>query len=742
MLTYPDPQKFEQIRAQWETAQPGSDAPSKMVSRKEKAAAHRPPNSDQNNNGAASRFRRTISHGLSFMSISTPRLQRKTTLGPQPPGRQSNVALESGRRFPLVRDSTSVDDGSGSPKKRTSSANAQQTARDLDPDATPKPLPRAHTMSYIPRPSRSGSETSAYEDEPPAQKAALPLNLDAHSAAPSKIPTPSPPATERRRSSPRQYVPQHTAKQAKDIAAGLAFAGVNAASVSPSKTSVRSHTTPNLVNAVDSLPPTGFVATRKSKLPQKPSATRLVQRPSAKENIPAANRENRRMSRIPEVPSKRESLAASPTPVSAGSGNSHRPNRQARRPTPLATGERLGPTLETNTPPTAKRVQDNMPSILQPVNPSRNFNGSFIAQPRLMGAVGAPTPPASEPAAAQLALPRMSSSKNLDRRTLTAASVRNVEGTSSTSVVGPYDEVRLPRSSTFHHMMRPSELAIPVPPIPEKFRSPSMPVLLKTKPDQTPVSYTPPSPAPAVKHGQEQSVPKVNNPGLYLRESVFAPFAVNFGSNQPTAPIEEEKEAAEDAVPDESPDAAVVLPQFVSVRSPLARPWSILDRQYKSVANGSPIVQVTEPKPPIWWAGRFSAKYDRWRTEVSIAQVNPHYKPEGLLGKCTLNQENLAKCYIFLQLRDTCMTDEAADSLWEFEHKYRLDHDLLSTMLDPLATRKLKYENIAPPKEEGHGPISRAVRKLTPRKSSIVNLLKGKGWNKTEDTQSGACGSH
>lgn len=42
------------------------------------------------------------------------------------------------------------------------------------------------------------------------------------------------------------------------------------------------------------------------------------------------------------------------------------------------------------------------------------------------------------------------------------------------------------------------------------------------------------------------------------------------------------------------------------------------------------------------------------------------------------------------------------------------------------------FDNAATPKQ---GPIGRAVRKLTPRKSSLVNLLKGKGWNKSEETK-------
>jgi hypothetical protein len=34
------------------------------------------------------------------------------------------------------------------------------------------------------------------------------------------------------------------------------------------------------------------------------------------------------------------------------------------------------------------------------------------------------------------------------------------------------------------------------------------------------------------------------------------------------------------------------------------------------------------------------------------------------------------------------------------------------------------------------GALGRAVRKLTPRKSSFVNLLKGKGWSKGEEVES------
>ncbi|KAF2178886.1 hypothetical protein K469DRAFT_717867 [Zopfia rhizophila CBS 207.26] len=48
--------------------------------------------------------------------------------------------------------------------------------------------------------------------------------------------------------------------------------------------------------------------------------------------------------------------------------------------------------------------------------------------------------------------------------------------------------------------------------------------------------------------------------------------------------------------------------------------------------------------------------------------------------------------------------------------------------ISPLPIRK--EDEAATPRQ---GPIGRAVRKLTPRKASLVNLFKGKGWNKAEE---------
>tara|TARA_R110002003_G_scaffold39_13_gene2517 strand:- start:6024 stop:6425 length:402 start_codon:yes stop_codon:yes gene_type:complete len=70
--------------------------------------------------------------------------------------------------------------------------------------------------------------------------------------------------------------------------------------------------------------------------------------------------------------------------------------------------------------------------------------------------------------------------------------------------------------------------------------------------------------------------------------------------------------------------------------------------------------------PPLYWAGRFQARFDQWRTEAMMVELNPgrQSESEGQLSQCKLSQEKLAACYIFAQLRDLCLTEQAADSLW------------------------------------------------------------------------------
>ncbi|KAI4930871.1 uncharacterized protein J4E92_004704 [Alternaria infectoria] len=114
------------------------------------------------------------------------------------------------------------------------------------------------------------------------------------------------------------------------------------------------------------------------------------------------------------------------------------------------------------------------------------------------------------------------------------------------------------------------------------------------------------------------------------------------------------------------------------------------------------------------------------------AELDPGHQTPGLLGECKLNQDKLAACYILGQLRDLCTSDQAADSLWEFEYKYRREHKLLGNPADlpPMSFRKHDDNTTS----AGAGAFGRAVRKLTPRKASLINLMKGKGWNKSDDS--------
>jgi predicted nucleic acid-binding Zn ribbon protein len=41
-----------------------------------------------------------------------------------------------------------------------------------------------------------------------------------------------------------------------------------------------------------------------------------------------------------------------------------------------------------------------------------------------------------------------------------------------------------------------------------------------------------------------------------------------------------------------------------------------------------------------------------------------------------------------------------------------------------------------------HGAFGRAMRKLTPRKTSLVNLMKGKGWNRSDEIKHNEVSEH
>ena len=65
-----------------------------------------------------------------------------------------------------------------------------------------------------------------------------------------------------------------------------------------------------------------------------------------------------------------------------------------------------------------------------------------------------------------------------------------------------------------------------------------------------------------------------------------------------------------------------------------------------------------------------------------------------------------------------------------FESRYRKDNKLLGNADYPMQPLR-KHDDQGTHK----GAFGRAVRKLTPRKSSFVNLMKGKGWGKDDEAK-------
>lgn len=666
-----------------------------MVGRKVRPAAHQPLNADQSNGG--SKFRRKLSQGLSFSW--NPLSQRKTTPARHPVGRPSvpgsGTSITVDAPLPCESDgllsSTSASTSlNGSPQQRTTSNN-EGTDKSIDPEATPKALPRSRTMSYIPRPSRSGSESSVIDSDS-ATKAPPPVfTVDQARATPSKIPTPSPPVPGRRQSSPRQYNPKLTTQQAKHVAAGNAFAGAGGSS--PSKASVRSHTTPNLVKHADSPPLTNFMIPRKSML-QNPSTIPGPQRPTLKENMRSNQRDNRRLSQIqeksPRSPrSPRRASLTSPRKVSnrrsIGPGNALAHSKQLDRATPTTAGKRLSSQIAPPTPLTAKRLATNKQSPSKSMTSFQNAQGNAIAQSRLMGPVNPPTPPQIDHAAARPALPRASTDKDLRRKTFTTPAKRSGVGMLSRSQGRASNEVRESHSSTFHNLLRLRDPPPPVPPIPERFRTPSMPVL-------TPVSYTPPS---SPEKPRPQRVMHVEDP-TYTRSkesneeddltSASSTFALyNFGTKADkqsslghSANLEAALPTVEESSDEETGSKA---PRSTTNSSPnpflqsellatvTPRSWSISDLHSEECTDTVPFEQVKDYMPPLYWAGRFQSRFDQWRTEAMKAELDKDYKAAGFAGQFKLSDEKEAACYIFLQLRDVCVSNQAADSLWVGQHR-------------------------------------------------------------------------
>ncbi|KAF2633631.1 hypothetical protein BU25DRAFT_464792 [Macroventuria anomochaeta] len=739
MLSFPDRQrKFEQLRAHWEAAETGEGI--KMVGRREKQAPHHVVHEDLQNN-AGSKFRRKLSHGLALISLT----QRKSV-----PGRQLSSNASLAVSAPSTNDSSTAileHDALLSPQADTASVSTsgdpptplQDGARASEDLQTPRQLPRSRTFSYIPRPVKLDADAQPVVELDESNDASLDTVMtDSKPLPPSRIPTPSPPQSKRRGSSPRQYLPSNSSLQASIATNRQSFMGIG--NGSPAKATVRSRTTPNLVKATNTSQPASYMAPRRPGL-KRPFASSTLQKPVLAENVPMNKRVAQRRSQIQDKAVKRESLAVPSAAFnrrSFGPGAPLAQNKRASFATPSASAKRLSSHLM-RTPVTARGVSPKVQEGFHEPDAPRSSEEAPVIQSQSKDSESSPTPTLStvdliDPPLAPP--PRLDVDNDTQRRTLgTPNGLGGVWRSSKVFAAANYQVRRFPRSSTFHHFGRRSEAPPPVPPIPHQYKPPSSSNLIHSRSTEAASvksmsTFASVTASEVAENADEKnctgtagatSVPKA-------RDDAPRPKAVSTSSSNLTAlpPVLEKLNPKRTR-------RSISVTRSVKPTGDLhsQRHWSLTERFYPDSADNLTRVQVKDYMPPLYWAGRFQSRFDQWRTEAMVAVLNTEVKPEdeGPLGQCGLDDERKATILIFMQLRDLCASTQAADSLHEFEYRYRKDHKMLDTKHDlPPSLRK-------PEESTPKGPIGRAVRKLTPRKASFANLFKGKGWNRNDDTK-------
>lgn len=658
MLMYPDRARFEQIRAQWEAAQHGEAETADMVGRK--VAQQQPPGGGAAPHGA-SKFRRTLSHGLAF--ISNPLSQRKITPGRHPVPKPTIAVTASGANAspphfdaPLSqpRDLAASKRPIDAAMKPDTLTQLEDTTKTDEVNATSSALPRSRTTSFLPRPVRSVSGGSCDDQDRAIKIQPVTIVTDPKlRAMPSKIPSPSPPLSERRVSSPRQYLSQPTSRREPHVVNRRTPIADSAGS--PSKLAVRSRTTPNLVNAAHSPQPAHNAPSSKAGY-KKPAGTPVTTKPTLQENIPTNHRMSQRRSQILENSLKRESLAAPATVKNRSSVVKESPlgsSKQPHQSTPPMAKKRMSSNLAEQTPVTAKRVQpkEHEPSLAK---------GSSIVQPRL--GLRKHTPAPLLPETPRPELPRLKSDKEQQRKTLNTPNGLGGIWRSSRALAAANHEVRLPRSFTFHNFGTSTESLPPVPAIPDQYRTPSLSSFFQPTSSYQTYRYKMASTAASCESIPEETKHTVS-----------------------TAPDHAAQAGPTSTIPSNSSDSIVTQPPWPYKASFLQsatstqpstesltgvqytqddRPWSISDQQYEESADIESYLQVRDYMPPLYWAGRFQSRCDHWRTEAMMAELDPTHIPEGQLGQCRLSQDKLAACHIFAQMRDLCLTEQAANSLW------------------------------------------------------------------------------
>ncbi|KAF2016244.1 hypothetical protein BU24DRAFT_462424 [Aaosphaeria arxii CBS 175.79] len=723
MLTYPDRERFEQLRARWET--PGSPS-SSMAGRKNKQSVQQQSIVDPSENNVGARFRRKLSYGLYFISNPLSQ-QRKTSHGQQPanveslasqpllrdsPEREKAVE-EPAALVPTVENTSLLTDATTSERechdsqvKSSSHLVSNLNLPHIESQGTPRPSIRSDTLSYIPRPSRNGTESSVNNMDGPDSSPVPPQTARRFVRnTPTRIPTPSPPKSN---GSPRQYLRDVTSKHTKDIQAGIAFAQPR--TLAPSNASSRSHTTPNLLK---STPQKSFMTLRKtprvgtnrnsdaSKVPytpQKPGFRNTSRwTPQKKENI-QRHGSLHPLGRIQSIQSHEQGTNRSEN----GEGESSRAVLDSH----CMHDRRL---KVNNGVKSAKR---NTKHNNQHADIETMTSNVLITQTRLMGPVSPQATGQSSLSSGSVGLPRSCTDIELGKDTLDSTPTKSHGPRRALRSRDSSYKVRLPRSSTFHTIRTACEDVPPVPRIPERFMGLSQPDLTTFRGRR--------SPSFSRRHLTLDTVQEASPPP----SSSSVP---ELSRSAQSSPFQTDPDSGDISFDDRQNGRNVLG----SSNKPLSQFEFSFSNSVSAGndANSHLETQIQDSMPPAWWAGRFQTRFDQWRTEAMKAELNPLAKSDGALG-LKLDDEATAACLIFVQLRELCATRQAACSLWAFESRYRREHHVLGAMTQlPPLSMPTQNDN----KTTKEGGFTRAVRKLTPRKNSFVNLLKGKGWNRTEE---------
>jgi hypothetical protein len=631
MLNYPDRRKFEQLRARWEAAEKGGSGATDMGGRKEKQALPEPGPVEPSPH--ASKFRRKLSHGLAF--ISNPLSQRKSLSGRQLASDASLAVIApntDGTELSPPQDATSeILTPSHSQAAPEAPSFPHQSH---DPDQTPKPLPKSRTISYIPRPSRSVSEASTDDDGSVIclQTSAL---TESKPYTASKIPCPSPSLSTRRVSSPRQHI---SSQQSNDSTVVRAFAV--STSGSPSKRSVRSRTTPNLVETASSAQTKDYPVPRRSGF-AKPHATSdrnsMLQR-----DLETTKRASLQHSHVQGTVLKRVSLSVPTTVLNRRSLEPHTLVVQKKRHmAPVAATASRRPSSRMQTSVTKENTR---PSDLSHTKSSSSHYLNKVSSPVVS--------PSAKSSAAQ---------PDIEIKT-------RKEGWKASKVSNiPTDATRqvrkLPHSSTFHHFGRNWETVPSLPQISKQVAStavshPTVAPKATAETSVTNIALTisnyptcDRSPKRCRDHKKALTVGKTNNTDREARlvelkdESTISLPSVTDGFHSGTS-----------------------LGQSSSTDALVKRDQSVSEHSISDDADVHSYTQVKQQMPPPWWAGRFQSRFDQWRTAVMARQLNTNQSQKhhnmAPLYWYSLEEEKLAAAHILRQLRGLCTTKEAADSLW------------------------------------------------------------------------------